>query len=416
MNRLSVLASLFVVLPILAEPPKWKIPGGEKVIETLRVEQLDGESRDWGIDNLNIPAAWKVTLGKGTVVAVLDTGVSKTHKDLRNQLLSSKDYTQSPSGADDKNGHGTWCIGSIVAEDNGWGMIGAAPSAKARSYKVLGDDGSGSVTGIAKAIRDAVDDGVDVISMSLGGPEPDSVIPPALNYARSKGVIVICAAGNEGPNEGTVGYPGGYDGVIAVAAHDQNNKIADFSSRGKQVFCSGPGVNTRSCWPGDGDGKFSTISGTSMATPRIAAVALLWVASHPDIAKADRPSKFEVDLRAACPRPNQRTTASGYGKPDALKLSPAVVVAPPANPADPTLIVITETSLTESERIRIKALGVEKFSFSITVGAVKPADSALSTQAAPKKDEREPMMIGGKIYDWRHLPGVGWGWVQRGIK
>lgn len=414
--KYAALSLLLLSIPALAAPPDWKIPPGEKVLHTVHAAELDGEASDWGIANLNIPEAWKRTRGKGVVVGVLDTGVSRTHRDLKNQVLSAEDVTNSATGPNDVNGHGTWCVGAIVAEENGWGMRGAAPDGKARSYKVLGDDGSGSVTGIAKAIRKATDDGCDVISMSLGGPEADTVIPPALAYARSKGVIVICAAGNEGPSEGTVGYPGGYAGVIAVAAHDANNKIADFSSRGKQVFCSGPGVNTRSCWPGPGDGAFSTISGTSMACPRIAAVAMLWCASHPDIAKVDRPARFEADLRAACPRPNGRTTASGFGKPDTSKLVPAAV-----NPTDPPPVAVTitlsELSLSDAERARLKALGVDKFTVSVQLAAKAASnDSALSTQAVPKKDEPETKMIGGKLYDWRDLPGVGWGWVERGIK
>jgi subtilisin len=397
-----------------AEPPKWKVPPGEKVLETVRVEQLDGESRDWGVDNLNIPESWKRTTGKGQVVAVLDTGVSRTHRDLRNQILSAQDYTNSPSGADDKNGHGTWCAGSIVAEDNGWGMIGAAPGAKVRVYKVLGDDGSGSVAGIAKAIRDAADQpDVSVISMSLGGDAPDTVIPPAIKYARSKGKIIICAAGNEGPAEGTVGFPGGYDGVITVAAHDQNNKIAGFSSRGPRVFVSGPGVNTRSTWPGEGDGKFATISGTSMATPRIAAVALLWVASHPEIAVVDRPARFEADLRAACPRPNGRTTSSGYGKPDAAKLTPEPIpeVSPPS--LLPNTVTITEASLTAEERARLRKTGVESFSFTIGMPSTRPAGAPIEAKTSADPAEK---VIEGRVYTWRNFPGVGWGWVEKGIK
>lgn len=420
MNRL-IFATYFLFCGVaIAAPPSWSLPPGEKVLHTISASEMDGEVMDWGLENLNIPKSWEKTKGKGTVVGVLDTGVDKSHRDLKNQVLSAVDFTGSPSGAADKNGHGTWCVGSIVAEENSWGMVGAAPQAKARSYKVLSDGGSGSVEGIANAIRKATDDGCDVLSMSLGGPSADSYIPPALTYARSKGVIVVCAAGNEGPGEKTVGYPGGYPGVVCVAAHDDKNNTANFSSRGVQVFVSGPGANTRAPWPGD---RFSTISGTSMATPRIAALALLWVAGNPNVAKVDRPAKFEEALRLACSRPNgPRTTTSGYGKPDAAKLMPVGPVNPEPIPVPPSTIVITEQSLNEAERARLKSLGVDKFTLSVTVAkpsstTAKPVENTTKPDVNVLPKASDPLPVGtapGPNFQWKNFPGVGWGWVQDG--
>lgn len=419
MNRL-IFATFFafcgITIAAPPAPPSWSLPPGEKVLHTISANEMDGETQDWGVANLNIPKAWERTKGKGTVVGVLDTGVDRNHRDLKNQVISAVDFTGSPSGPADKNGHGTWCVGSIVAEENGWGMVGAAPDAKARSYKVLGDSGSGSVEGIARAIRKATDDGCDVLSMSLGGPSADSYIPPALAYAKSKGVIVICAAGNDGPGEKTVGYPGGYPGVICVAAHDDKNFTANFSSRGVQVFVSGPGVNTRAPWPGD---RFSTISGTSMATPRIAALALLWCASHTDISKVDRPARFEDALRLACSRPTgPRTTTSGYGKPDAAKLMPTGPVNPEPIPTPPTPVLLTEQSLTEAERTRLKGLGIDKFTLSVsftTPSKPTPVPVPGSKQTPAKSSDPQPIgQAPGPNFQWKNFPGVGWGWVQDG--
>lgn len=396
-----------------AEPPRYGIPPGEKVLQTIRFAETDGEVKDWGVENLNVPEAWKRTEGKGIVVGVLDTGVMRNHRDLKNQVLSVENFTNDATG-NDGNGHGTHCAGRIAAERNGWGIIGFSPAVKLRIYKVLGDDGSGSVEWIAKAIRKAADDGCDVISLSLGGPQQDSLIPPAFDYARGKGVVIVCAAGNEGPDENTVGYPGAYAQAIAVAAHDVNNKVADFSSRGSQVFTSGPGVSARSTWPGPGDGSFSSISGTSMATPAIAAVAALWCASHPDAPKnKSRHDLFAADLRQACGRPNARTTSSGYGKPDAAKLTPPLRTPVPN---DPTPFTLTELSLTDAERVKLKAAGIDSFVITVKPSPKVPTASAES-QPQPKREAPEPVgSPPGPDFEWRRLPGVGWGWVQKGIK
>jgi subtilisin family serine protease len=414
MNRIASLLLLVTSSVVLGQPVKWKLPPGEKLLHTVQAVEMEGEVQDWGLANLNIPNAWSKTKGKGIVVGVLDTGVMKNHRDLKNQILSAKDFSGSASGADDKNGHGTWCVGSIIAEENGWGMIGAAPGAKARVYKVLGDDGSGDTDSIAKAIRQAVDDGCDVLSMSLGGPDPDTVTPAALAYARSKGVIVICASGNEGPAENTIDYPGNYEGVIAVAAHDSNNRTADFSSRGKRVFISGPGVASRSTWPGAGEGQFSTISGTSMACPRVAALACLWCAGNPAIAKADRPAKFEEALRASATKPNNRTTSYGYGKPDAVKLLAYKSTPAPGVPIPGPVvnsIEITEADLSVSGLAKLNAAGFKTFSFVLKSGN--------GTTSGVQAKSVDPLPIGtapGPDYKWRHLPTIGWGWVSDKVK
>lgn len=253
------------------------------------------------------------------------------------------------------------------------------PQGKAWVGKVLGDNGSGSVVGIANAIKAAADwvgpngETVDVISMSLGGSGRDSYLPPAIEYARSKGILVVAAAGNDGPAEGTVCYPGGYPGVICVAAHDKHGITASFSSRGPAVVVSGPGVATRAPYPGPGDGSFATISGTSMATPNVAAVIGLCIAAHPEIPKKDRPTKIPELLRAACTHPGQRTTKDGYGKPDAAKLvedGSSPPIDPP--PTKPITVTITEADLVPAAVTRLKAAGWETFSLVVTGKAPAP--------------------------------------------
>jgi subtilisin len=251
-----------------AGPPRIVLPPGELNPHAFfAAATLDG-TPDWGVVKLKCPDAWKSTKGKGVIVAVLDTG-APNHPDLAGRVKASKDFTRSSSGAADRQGHGTHCAGTIAANGR---LPGVAPEADIIAGKVLGDQGEGGVDGIAAGIRWAVDSGAKVISMSLGGPSQDSYIPPALDYALSKGVIILAAAGNEGPREGTVGFPGGYKQCIAVAAVDSSLNTAQFSSRGRAVYVAGPGVNIKSTFL---NGQYATMSGTSMATPHLAGIAAL---------------------------------------------------------------------------------------------------------------------------------------------
>lgn len=328
-----------------AAPPFLEIPANE-VIQRVYTAAEVKDNQDWGIANLNVPEAWKTTKGKGTVVAVLDTGAMSKHKDLAGQIVKGKDFTGSPYGWEDRQGHGTHCATTVLAAENDWGMTGVAPEAKLLVAKVLGDSGSGSVDGIAKGIDWSTLEGADVISMSLGGAGTDSYIPPALDRAIAAGVIVVAAAGNEGPGENTVGYPGGYKQCVCIAAHDSSNNVAGFSSRGKAVFVAAPGVNIRAGIPGPGDGLFGSMSGTSMATPHVAGLAALWVAGPGQkLAKKDRPAAFVKALQAACSRPNgPRSTASGYGRCDAGKLVPSGGgTEPPVTPPTPGPTVVRFT-------------------------------------------------------------------------
>lgn len=310
-----------------ADPPRWGIPPEEKVPDKVFQTVPADIGPDWGVTLLNAPAVWKTTKGKGVKVAVLDTGASLTHPDLKEAYKESKDFTRSRTGAADVQGHGTHCAGSVGARGP---LPGVAPECWLYSAKVLDDSGSGGVDDIAAGIRHAVKVWeVDVISMSLGGPTSDDWIPPALEEAVKAGVIVVSAAGNDGPRENSEGYPGRYKESISVAACDKNRFIADFSSRGPNVFIVGPGVDIRSTWPG---GQYSTISGTSMATPHIAGLAALWIAAHPEVKKADRPAAFREALKGST-KFTDRTTARGYGFPDGVKAVGAKLPAPVPPPA-----------------------------------------------------------------------------------
>lgn len=369
-------------------PPVIGLPPGERVPQLLVEADAQPAGPDWGVVALKAPEAWAKTKGKGVLVAVLDTG-EPNHPDL--VIKAAKDFTGSRTGAKDFQGHSTHCCGSIAGRGR---LPGVAPEAELITGKVLDDGGSGGVDGIAAGIRWAVDQSADVASMSLGGAGRDSYIPPALDYAEAAGVIVVAAAGNEGPGEGTVGYPGGYAKAVAIAAVDSSLAVARFSSRGPAVFVSGPGVNIRSTYL---NGQYATMSGTSMATPHVAGLAALWVAAHPEIPKKERPKRFREDLIAASKDlpPTGRDTATGYGFPDATKLTAGAVPPPTQPPVNPPSL---EDRVKELER---------------RVGEIEKRFS----QPAPQPMPAAPpgMTPPGPGFAWRDLPGVGPGWVHESV-
>jgi subtilisin len=311
-----------------------KLPPGEVAPNEVVILAEAGDAADWGHATIGVADAWKVTKGKGATVAVLDTGADLQHRDLKLRIAKSKDFTNSRSGDSDIQGHGSHCLGVVGAAENNVGMVGVAPECTLLSGKVLGDTGSGLSSWIAAGIDWSVEQGADVISLSLGSPTEDPRIKAAVDRAVAKGVIVVGAAGNEGPREGTVGYPGGTAGVVCVAAVDSAERVAGFSSRGRQVVVAAPGVNVRSCYPGD---RFATMSGTSMATPYVAGCAALYVSRCKALGVKPTPADFAERLAKASKDlpPNGRDTATGFGLIRAAALLPTGDAPKPVDPVVP---------------------------------------------------------------------------------
>jgi subtilisin len=258
-----------------------------KVIEPDQIAVAYGKEIPWGITRVQSEQAHSAGYtGLGVKVAVLDTGIDRTHPELVDRVkggFSAFIDSANSNPYNDVDGHGTHVAGTIAASLNNQTILGVAYNADLYAVKVLGNDGSGSYSGIAKGIEWAVENGMDIINMSLGGSQGSAVLETACNAAYNAGVLIVAAAGNEGRANGrgdTVGYPAKYASVIAVAATDINNARASFSSTGPAVEIAAPGANIKSTIPNN---SYASWDGTSMACPHVAGVAALVLSANPNL-------------------------------------------------------------------------------------------------------------------------------------
>lgn len=220
-------------------------------------------------------------------VAVIDTGIDKNHPELKGSILSSSNIINpmNPTAADI---HGTHVAGIIAAKkDNGIGGYGMDPSAKILSYDVFGGDIWTFDYIIANAILEAVDQGADVINMSLGSSMPSTVLQEAVEKAINKGVVVVAAAGNDGME--MQNYPASYEGVISVGSVNNAKKLSDFSTYGASTDVVAPGENVYAPFydPKSQKGSsFERLSGTSMASPAVAGAVALLLSKNPKLTPA----------------------------------------------------------------------------------------------------------------------------------
>lgn len=226
----------------------------------------------YGVSQIQCPPAWDLTLGStSVVVAIVDTGIDLRHPDLAEKIVAGIDLVNNDNSPDDDNGHGTHCAGiAAAATNNAIGVAGVAPNCKVMPVKVLDSRGDGYTSTVARGMRYAADGGAKVISLSLGMPARSQALQDAVNYALSKGAIVVAAAGNEGASAKF--YPAACNGVISVGAVDANGNKAHFSNYGPWVSVAAPGVRILSTWPG---GAYAYGSGTSMAAPFVAGQAAM---------------------------------------------------------------------------------------------------------------------------------------------
>lgn len=276
----------------------------------------DYSSTQWYLSALNAKDAWRVSKGEGVLIAVIDTGVDGTHPDLRGALVDGFEITEnlevvSISAAEltDSEMHGTHVIGSIVARDNGFGIIGVAPKSQVMSinvYAPLDAKGDTPNRAMALAIDTALENEADIISISIGGANIEAYDPDdkseekaeldkvlasnvmlcnKISYAVAQGVPVIIAAGNDGRGDNTQSIPSSCENAVSVTALSANGTIVDWSSFDETVDVGAPGelilstipVAKRKWFP------YLEMSGTSMAAPIVSSIFALVKSRYPEL-------------------------------------------------------------------------------------------------------------------------------------
>lgn len=236
------------------------------------------QTTPWGVMKMGALSVWSFTQADPIKVGIVDTGIDTTHPDLLANLKGGVSCVGYTSSYNDDNGHGSHVAGIVAAADNSIGVVGVAPKADLYAIKVLNRKGSGYLSDIITGLDWAKNNGVQVVNMSLGTNSYSSDFALAVQRTAAAGVVVVCAAGNDGP--GAVDYPGAFPEAIAVAATDSNDNVASWSSVGPQVAVAAPGVSVYSTYK---SGGYATLSGTSMATPHVAGtVALMLTQPDPD--------------------------------------------------------------------------------------------------------------------------------------
>jgi subtilisin family serine protease len=363
----ALLLALLLALPALPALPAAAAPA-----DAVRDQQ------QWVLDMLDVPAAWQAgTEGSGVTVAVIDSGVDPDVSDLAGSVRAGPDYTGLHTSPDNAawGEHGTW-MASIIAGhghdfDGEDGITGIAPAARILSVRVIpdkGDPGYQSYNAepeeriqqeLADGIRAAVKDGAAVISMSIGYSAPSGVVRDAIQYAYSRGAVLVASSGNSGNNDtqhanhgpglAPVSFPAEYPGVISAGAVDSARQPASFSSGNLSVRVAAPGKGV----PAEGrNGLYYTVDGTSPACALVAGVAALIKSKYPKISPAlvtraltataqqhpaggyDVLTGFGiVDAAAALARAGQLMTERAPGSPVALSThyggGPAAVPAGP---------------------------------------------------------------------------------------
>jgi thermitase len=241
--------------------------------------------QQWALRNIEAPAAWDVTTGGAIMIAILDTGVSRSHPEFRGRVMEGYDFANRDGDASDDQGHGTYVAGVAAASgDNGFGIAGVCWACTILPVKVLDSQGQGDDATIAEGMRYAVDRGARIISMSLGGDEETQVLRDAAAYAHERGALVIAASGNGQADGNRASYPAAFPNVLAVSATDGADVVTGFATTGDFVDISAPGVGVWSTAWIDGRGDtYEASNGTSAACPYVAGAAALALSIRPDL-------------------------------------------------------------------------------------------------------------------------------------
>ncbi|WP_372337801.1 S8 family serine peptidase [Streptomyces sp. MK5] len=294
----------------------------------------DEQSKQWYLKPMQAEQMWKVSTGKGVKVAVIDTGVNPDTPSLKGQVLADEvPKSVAYHATQDFDGHGTTMAELIAGTGAGGGIKGLAPGAKIVPYRIdlhglKGEEAKKSPEPW-QAIRAAADTDAEIISMSFGG-VPDPTMEEAVNYAASKGKLMVAAVGNDGRGKGEIGYPAGFGYVIGVSSMDASGTVSKFSSHGSWVDLTAPGEG----FPGWCDGTFRSYcdnqNGTSAAAAIASASAALIWSAHPDWT-VNQVTRALIDTAGRSWAKNNPSSYLGYGavRPKNVLMNPHYDPGPP---------------------------------------------------------------------------------------
>lgn len=262
----------------VAGPAHRAFPGADGKWPTYTTQDLGARGEPWGLDRIDqtsdrLAGSYRYrTTGAGVHVFVLDTGIDTTHPEFEGRAIRGGNFTSSPPG--DRNGHGTHCAGTI-----GGKTYGVAKQCTLVDVKVLGDDGSGTYSGIISALESVIvhPARLKVASLSIGGGR-SAILNDAVERVIASGIPVAVAAGNESQDAGFYS-PSSAQNAVTVAASTRRDHHAKFSNHGAFVDLYAPGDDVLSALPGNRSDKYS---GTSMACPHVAGVLALLRAEYPE--------------------------------------------------------------------------------------------------------------------------------------
>ncbi|MCD4817507.1 MAG: S8 family serine peptidase [Candidatus Cloacimonetes bacterium] len=368
-----------------------------KMIFTSKNSSIDNQDRDreitWNVTKVNGDDVWQLGFqGEGVVVAVLDTGVNYNHNDLNDHLWTDVsypnhgyDFVNNDNNPMDDHGHGTHCAGTVAGDGTSGSQTGVAPEAQIMALKILASDGSGTESGVWEAIQFAIDNGANVLSMSIGWQHdwnPNRVAwRNAMDGALTAGLVASVAAGNEGDYQSYYPIPdnvrtpgdcpppwlhpdqtltGGISSVICVGATNSYDEVTGFSSRGPITWedinpfndypyqpemglirpdvCA-PGANIKSLAHYSDTAYENGWDGTSMATPLNAGVIALMLSKNINLSPAEIDQILEETAEHFTTNKNNN---SGSGRIDALAAINAVSI--PETPPEAVVSPIPENN------------------------------------------------------------------------
>jgi type VII secretion-associated serine protease mycosin len=271
----------------------------------------------WALRNIQALQAWDITTGEGIKIAVLDTGVSSSHPDLEGQVLPGHNALFGNDRAEDDNGHGTAVAGLIAARtDNGEGIAGMCWGCAILPVKVLNSRGGGSDAAVARGMRWATDAGARVINMSLGGSGDSQTLREAVEYAHSRGALVVAASGNERQSGNPINYPAAYPQVLAVSGTSNADTVTGFSNTGEHIDIAAPSVALWTTILND-NRDYGPPNGTSFSSPYVSGTAALVFTLRPDLSNDD--IRCVLEASADDKGPPGKDAEYGWGRLNAFK-------------------------------------------------------------------------------------------------